>query len=70
VISTILRLLHLLKALGVLLPPSVDELVPPSHIMNPALDDQTRAVIEIIDSERKYVHDLEVLQVSFLTTAP
>ncbi|KAI9630535.1 hypothetical protein KEM48_013856 [Puccinia striiformis f. sp. tritici PST-130] len=60
VISNVLRLLHLLKALGVLLPPSEDELVPQGT--NVAMDDRARVVKEILESERKYVQDLEVLQ--------
>ncbi|WAQ89895.1 hypothetical protein PtA15_11A587 [Puccinia triticina] len=62
VISNVLRLLHLLKALGVLLPPSEDELVPHSNELNVAMDDRARVVKEILESERKYVQDLEVLQ--------
>ncbi|KNZ58869.1 hypothetical protein VP01_1844g4 [Puccinia sorghi] len=62
VISNVLRLLHLLKALGVLLPPSEDELVTASHELNVAMDDRARVVKEILESERKYVQDLEVLQ--------
>ncbi|MBW0530487.1 hypothetical protein O181_070202 [Austropuccinia psidii MF-1] len=62
VISNVLRLLHLLKALGVLLPPNEDDLAPYNNDSDQVLDDRARVVKEILESERKYVQDLEVLQ--------
>lgn len=62
VISNVLRLLHLLKSLGVLLPPTEADLIPFNNELDVAMDDRARVVKEILESERKYVQDLEVLQ--------
>ncbi|CAH7671680.1 expressed protein [Phakopsora pachyrhizi] len=66
VISNVLRLLHLLQSLGVLLPPSEEDLAPSNSEPEAAMDDRARVVKEILESERKYVQDLEVLQRRFL----
>ncbi|KAG0146087.1 hypothetical protein CROQUDRAFT_107409 [Cronartium quercuum f. sp. fusiforme G11] len=63
VISNVLRLLRLLEALGVLLPPTEeDELQFQFNDRETNMDDRARVVKEILESERKYVQDLEVLQ--------
>lgn len=63
VISNVLRLLRLLEALGVLDPPNQeDEILSSGNDRGMKLDDRARVVKEILESERKYVQDLEVLQ--------
>ncbi|KAH9818874.1 hypothetical protein DFH28DRAFT_93554 [Melampsora americana] len=63
VISNVLRLLRLLEALGVLNPPNQeDEILSTGTDQEMKMDDRARVVKEILESERKYVQDLEVLQ--------
>ncbi|EGG05447.1 uncharacterized protein MELLADRAFT_88045 [Melampsora larici-populina 98AG31] len=68
VISNVLRLLRLLETLGVLEPPQKeDEILSSGNDLGIKLDDRARVVKEILESERKYVQDLEVLQATLLT---
>lgn len=67
VISTVTRFLELLEERGKLVPKSqVEEDAESSAaaLAQNALDPRARTVKEILESERKYVQDLEVLQVS------
>lgn len=57
------KLLDELESLGVLLPP---EEKPESVPQAGPSDERSLVVREILDSERKYMQDLEVLQVSYL----
>ncbi|GJN93807.1 hypothetical protein Rhopal_006865-T1 [Rhodotorula paludigena] len=59
VVHTVTKLLDLLESQGVLLPPP-DEPDPPPQA-GPS-DERSLVVREILDSERKYMQDLEVLQ--------
>ena len=57
------RILDVLESRGLLLESS-EELVDASATVQP-VDDGARVVRELLDTERKYVQDLEVMQVSF-----
>ena len=61
VVHTVTKLLDVLESQGALLPPPED-----SHTVAPQpgpSDERSLVVREILDSERKYMQDLEVLQV-------
>lgn len=59
VINTVTKLLQKLEDAGVLEPAAAPDPVAPSA----PRDERSMVVKEILDSERKYVQDLEVLQV-------
>jgi cell division control protein 24 len=61
VINTVTKLLDLLEDQGVLLEPA--EGSHDNQVLPRLTDDRSMVVREILDSERKYVQDLEVLQV-------
>ncbi|KAM0786110.1 hypothetical protein ACM66B_006920 [Microbotryomycetes sp. NB124-2] len=60
VINTVTKMLDLLEDSGLLLEPSEPE--PGSEDLPRPTDERSNVVREILDSERKYVQDLEVLQ--------
>ncbi|GAA6036256.1 hypothetical protein JCM8097_006862 [Rhodosporidiobolus ruineniae] len=60
VVHTVTKLLDLLEAQGLLLPPT-EEPEPTQAHAGPS-DERSMIVREILDSERKYMQDLEVLQ--------
>lgn len=61
VINTVTKLLDLLEDQGLLLAPT--EGAQDTQVVPRPTDDRSMVVREILDSERKYVQDLEVLQV-------
>ena len=65
VINTVTKLLDRLEEEGVLL--AAPEVAPEPAAPKGPTDDRTMVVREILDSERKYVQDLEVLQVRWLS---
>ncbi|BGP11166.1 Rho guanine nucleotide exchange factor scd1 [Rhodotorula toruloides] len=60
VVHTVTKLLDLLESQGVLLPPPAD--TSPAQPQPGPSDERSLVVREILDSERKYMQDLEVLQ--------
>jgi cell division control protein 24 len=66
-VHTVTKVLDELDSLGVLLPP---EEKPETAPQAGPSDERSLVVREILDSERKYMQDLEVLQVRFFPLAP
>ena len=60
VINTVKKVLAKLDEQGVLQPPNEEDAQ--DHLPSGPMDDRTKVVREILESERKYVQDLEVLQ--------